>query len=79
MGRDQFVWFHAQCLSRTEEVRFVLGEEFEHCCLNLPLCQPFPQYVGRQSGQRKEAPCPVVIGEHPAERAQRQGLRLPIR
>ena len=79
LGRDQILWFDAQRLCGADKVRLVLGEEFEHCCLNLPLGQPFPQYVGGQARECKQAPGPVVVGQDPAQRAQRQRFGLCIR
>ncbi|GMN14499.1 hypothetical protein MTsPCn7_22770 [Altererythrobacter sp. MTPC7] len=72
MGGDKVLRFDAQRLRCADKVGLVLREEFEHCCLNLPLGQPFPQDIRGEAGQRKQPPGPVVIGQDPAQRAQRQ-------
>ena len=76
MGVDKVLWFDAQRPGCADKVGFVLREEFEHCSLNLPLGQPFPQDIGGEAGQRKQPPGPVVIGQDPAQRAQRQRFGL---
>jgi two-component system, cell cycle response regulator DivK len=52
----------------------VRAEEVEYRRQRGALAQPLAQGLGRQPGQRQQPPGAVIVGEQPAERAQRQGF-----
>lgn len=68
------------CIERIgseHQVGFVIGKEFEHCCLNAAICKPVPQAIRRQSGQRQQPLGTAVVRQRPAKRFKRQNLGRP--
>ena len=63
VGVDQVFGRYVQRIGSAQQIRFVRRQEFQHCCQNSAIGQPFPQDIGCQTGQRKQPPRPVVIGQ----------------
>lgn len=54
----------------------MIGEEIENCTQNGGIGNPSAQFIGRQAGKIEEAFGARGIGQHPAERLQRNGGRI---
>jgi two-component system, cell cycle response regulator DivK len=54
----------------------VRAEEFKHRAQHIGFAKPAPQQIRRQPGQRQQPLRPVVLAKHPAERGEREGLRI---
>ena len=59
-----------------KQIGFVTGEEIEHGPKRGTIAQAFAQRFGGQPGQSQQALGPLVIAQHPAERAKGQGRSI---
>ena len=76
LGGDQFLRRDGKRLGRADEVRFVIGEKFERRGQHMRVAQPAPKRIGIEAGQFKIARRTILAFQHPAERRERQNLRI---
>ena len=75
LGGDQFLGRDSECFSRTNQVGFVIGKEFERRSQDHRITQPGTQSFGIKPGQIEKARGALLALQDPAKRGQRQRLR----
>jgi len=68
-----------QSVGRRDQVRLVRAEEIEHRAQNRSISKPGTQAFRGQAGKRQQPFRPVGLTDDPAQRGQRQGLRIGCR
>lgn len=76
LGGDQFLRAYSECLGRADQIGFVIGEKFESAGEDCWITKTGPQTIGIKPGQFKIARRALLAFQHPAERSQRQSLRV---
>ena len=76
LGGDQFLGRDSQCLGGADQIGFVVGEKFEGGSEDRRIAQSGAQRFGIKAGKFKIARRTLLALQHPAERRQRQNLRL---
>lgn len=75
-GSRQLLGCNSKGIGRRDQIGFVRAEEIEHRAQHRRITQATPQRIGRQAGKRQESVSAVLAFEQPAERTQRQCLRI---
>ena len=76
LGGNQFLGRDRKAFGGADEIGFVVGEKFERRGEDRGIAQPGPQRIGIEPGQFKVSRGPVLAFQHPAERCERQHLRI---
>lgn len=76
LGGDQFLGRDGKRLGRADQIGFVIGEKFERRGKDHGIAQPGAQRIGIEPGQFKVARGAILAFQHPAERGERENLRV---
>ena len=76
LGGDKFLGRDSQCLGGADQIGFVVGKKFQRGGQDHRITQPGPQCIGIKPGQIKVARRAILAFQHPAERRQRENLRV---